>query len=354
MLSPRITFGVIVLNGEPFTRYNLRALYPFAHEIIVVEGASPHAASAAGADGHSADGTLECLRRFKLEEDPEDKLRIVTAEDEGHTNGFWPGEKDEQSRAYARRATGNWLWQIDIDEFYRPEDMQAICELLSSRSDLAAVSFNQIQFWGGLDYMVDGWYLRYHSGREFHRLFRWGPGYSYATHRPPTVLDERGHDLRRKQWLSGAEMARSGIYLYHYSLVFPFQVGAKSRYYSSIFGRQAEWADHYYMRLRNPYRVHNVHAYPSWLERYEGDHPPQVEQLWSDVNLVGNIELRQNEDVERLIDSIPYRFGRARLKIVGAAYYQVRRLVIRAFRALPISARNRLRRLRPAMARMSK
>ena len=35
---PSITFGMIVLNGEPFVRYNLRALYPFAHQIIVVEG----------------------------------------------------------------------------------------------------------------------------------------------------------------------------------------------------------------------------------------------------------------------------------------------------------------------------
>ena len=41
---PKITFGIIVLNGEPFTRYNLRALYLFAHQIIVVEGASPMAA----------------------------------------------------------------------------------------------------------------------------------------------------------------------------------------------------------------------------------------------------------------------------------------------------------------------
>ena len=36
--SPRVTFGIIVLNGEPFTRYCLRSLYPFAHQIIVVEG----------------------------------------------------------------------------------------------------------------------------------------------------------------------------------------------------------------------------------------------------------------------------------------------------------------------------
>ena len=36
----KITFGIIVLNGEPFTKYCLRQLYPFAYEIIVVEGGS--------------------------------------------------------------------------------------------------------------------------------------------------------------------------------------------------------------------------------------------------------------------------------------------------------------------------
>jgi hypothetical protein len=30
--SPKITFGIIVLNGEPFTRYCLRALYRFAQQ----------------------------------------------------------------------------------------------------------------------------------------------------------------------------------------------------------------------------------------------------------------------------------------------------------------------------------
>src|SRR5512143_3284299 len=98
MNSLSISFGIIVLNGEPFTRYNLRALYPFAHEIIVVEGAVQAAAGIATPDGHSTDGTLEALRRFKAEEDPEGKLQIVTRD------GFW-SEKDEQSQAYATRAT---------------------------------------------------------------------------------------------------------------------------------------------------------------------------------------------------------------------------------------------------------
>lgn len=143
---PKITFGIIVLNGEPFTRYNLRALYPFAHQIIVIEGAVPAAASIATPDGHSTDGTLEILRRFKEQEDPENKVTIVTAEDEGHPNGFWPGEKDEMSQAYAKRATGNYLWQVDIDEFYKPNDMQSIIQLLKKDQTITAVSFPMITF----------------------------------------------------------------------------------------------------------------------------------------------------------------------------------------------------------------
>ena len=47
LLSSKITFGMIVLNGEPFIRYNLQALYPFAYQIIVVEGATIAAANVA-------------------------------------------------------------------------------------------------------------------------------------------------------------------------------------------------------------------------------------------------------------------------------------------------------------------
>ena len=91
----KITFGIIVLNGEPFTRYNLQSLYPFAHQIIVVEGACTSAAAVASRDGHSTDGTCEVLQNIKKENDPEGKISIVYAEDEGHPNGFWPGEKHE-------------------------------------------------------------------------------------------------------------------------------------------------------------------------------------------------------------------------------------------------------------------
>ena len=182
----RITFGMIVFNGEPFVKYNLSSVYPIAHQIIVVEGACLSSASVARPDGHSTDGTLELLYRFKRELDPENKVIIVTAADEGYADGFWP-EKDEMSKAYAERATGNYLWQLDSDEFYHEEQLARLMNILrTKRPDM--VSFPMITFWGSPDYIVDGFYLIRDKHDQIPRLFAWGPGYTYATHRPATVL----------------------------------------------------------------------------------------------------------------------------------------------------------------------
>lgn len=345
---PSVTFGIIVLDGEPFTKYTLRSLYPFAHEIIVVEGAAPGARNIATADGHSRDGTLETLRRFKADEDPDGKLQIVTAEDDGHPDGFWPGEKDEQSQAYARRATGDYLWQVDIDEFYLAEDMERVFAMLQADPDIDAMTFRQITFWGGLDYVVDGWYLR-RGAADYHRLFRWGPGYAYATHRPPTVLDDHGRDVRAGHWLDAATTAERGIALYHYSLLLPKQVLEKCDYYATADWAHRtgaiEWANEAFLSLHRPFRVHNVFAYPSWLERYRGRHPEQVTRMVDDLRAGGGPDaLRQTADIERLLDSRWYALRRSlvrsfdpwdrRIRRVGRRPRRVARRVARAGRGL--------------------
>ena len=317
---PKVAFGIIVLNGEPFLRYNLRALYPFAHQIIVVEGAVPAASAIATPDGHSSDGTLDVLSDFKANEDSADKLTIVTAENHGYPDGFWPGEKHEQSQAYATRATGDYLWQVDIDEFYQPKDMLAVLRMLKDQPDITAVSFKMSTFWGGFDYITDGWYLR-RGADVFHRLFKWEQGYRYVTHRPPTVHDSQGRDLRSIKWIQGHNLERRGIMLYHYSLVFPKQVTEKCEYYSAAaWTRRQEaqqWARRVFMALQNPYRVHNVYKYPSWLERFTGQHPPQIEELRRDLQRGElNVAVRATEDMEALLMSWRYRFGRTILKLL--------------------------------------
>jgi hypothetical protein len=313
MNLPKVTFGIIVLNGEPFTRYCLRALYPFAHEIIVVEGAVAAAAGIASPDGHSRDETLQTLFRMQAEEDPENKIRIITRD------GFW-SEKDELSQAYAETATGDYLWQVDIDEFYQPDDMHFVLKMLADSPEIAGASFKQTTFWGGFDYVADSWFFS-RDFQECPRVFRWGKGYRYVSHRPVTIHDSQGRNLAEQPWIHGDELARRNIFFYHYSLVFPKQVLEKCRYYSRAswaeHARLAEmWAQETFFHLKRPFRVHNVYAYPSWLERFQGTHPPQIQQLQADFKSGRfTLEIRRTDDIEALLRSPMYRAGRALLKL---------------------------------------
>lgn len=131
-MVPRLTFGLIVLNGEPFIRYWLRAVYPWAYQIIVVEGATPYASSVATPDGHSTDSTIDTIKEFQISEDPNGKVDLITAEDEGYPNGFWPGEKTEMCKTFAKRVMGNYIVTLGIDEFFIEGDYSKIYDVLSN------------------------------------------------------------------------------------------------------------------------------------------------------------------------------------------------------------------------------
>ena len=306
----RITFGIIVLNGLPFIEYNLRALYPFAHQIVIVEGAAPSAKRYASESGHSLDGTLDVLNCFKKEEDPENKILIITAEDDGMPNGFWL-EKDEMSQAYAKRATGNYIWQIDCDEFYLENDMLSIIQMLSNNPDIKAVSFSMKTFWGSPKFIVEGFFL---NKFVVHRIFAWGNGYQYISHRPVTIVDETGTNLRKLKWISHEAMREMGIYMYHFELVFPKQVIEKCGYYEGAEWttalRQAnEWVQNCYLKLGKPFRVHMMYNHVSWLERFTIRHPIQLQSMIKSVNAGSyeGIEFRNMDDADKLLSKTKYQ-----------------------------------------------
>lgn len=311
MATPRVSFGMIVLNGEPFLRYNLRALYPYAHQILIVEGACRAASCISTPGGHSIDSSLETLRQFQMDEDPEKKVEVILRD------GFW-SEKDEQSQAYANRATGDYLWQVDVDEFYKPHDMEEILRMLEEDHEITAISFPQIQFWGDFDFYCDGYILRRGLG-IFHRLFKWGPNFRYVTHRPPTVNDSNGRDLRTLKWIQAQDLEKRGIFLYHYSLLFPKQVREKCQYYKNVVwverSEAMEWFQDTYLELGHPYRVHNVYQHISWLERFRGSHPRQIEALQDDIRKKRvKVDFRTTADIEDLLMSFRYRCGKQLVK----------------------------------------
>lgn len=333
---PRITFGVIVCNGEPFIASHFRALYPHAHQIIIVEGAAPGARSFVHTDGHSNDGTVETLQYLCKEEDPDGKLTVVYAEDEGHKDGFWPGEKDEQSRAFAKRASGDYLWQVDIDEFYMPETISSVRLHLLNNPTTTGASFRQITFWGGADVVVDGIYLR-RGARDYHRLFKWEEGYKYDTHRPPTVINNKGKNLREcAQWLQAKNTFEYGWSLFHYSLVFEKQVKDKCAYYADAHWSQRsganEWFQKDFIQLRRRHRPHNVYDHASWLEFYHGVHPPMAQAVFAQAQRDG-VRIRGTEDVVAIIRSPSYRVARTVMKL-GSNIDQIIRRVFRIVRSI--------------------
>ena len=304
--KPQISFGIIVLNGEPFVRYNLRALYPFAHEIIIVEGAYWASAEMATPEGHSKDNTLEELYKFITEEDPRGIVTVITKE------GLWNG-LTEKCQAWAEKATGNYLWAIDIDEFYRPEDMQKIIDLLASKPSLTALSFKLIQFCFDFNYTL-------HSGRDFlkhgimecRRIFKFAPGYQYIQHEPPTVLNADGTNVEKIKYFDSEETSKLGIYIYHYAAIFKSQVESKAKTYALRGWKdKSEYALQFvknWVSLENPSHLGWEPKYYTWLKKFKGVHPPEIVRLQNDLHSGKlNFELRNNTDVEYLISSSIYK-----------------------------------------------
>lgn len=318
-MNPKITFGIIVLNGTPFVKYCLRSIYPYAHEIIVVEGGHEDAKHVCTPDGHSIDDTLKLLQEFKDQEDKDDKVIIIKKE------GFWKKRDDLgkdrtfQSRAYADLATGDYLWQVDIDEFYCAEDMEKILSLLKNNPTITVISFKMLNFFGRPEYLINGW--KFKQNLEVFRVFKWQKGYKYLTHEPPTIVDENGIDLRKRKWIKGKFLAKNfGIYMYHYSHLFPWQVWQKVRVYEKEkpekCSRIIEWSNESYFSLSKPYSVERHYWLPSWLDRYNKKYPVEVKRMMEDI-VAGKVkhQLRDIDDIENLLASFKY--------FIGKKYYEI-------------------------------
>jgi hypothetical protein len=165
-----------------------------------------------------------------------------------------------------------------------------------------------LTFWGSTKYVVDSFFLIRDNAREYHRLFAWGHGFKYVTHFPPTVHDQRGADLRTKKWVRAGQLEKQGIFLYHYSLLFPYQVFNKVSYYKARERNSIDaWEDVVYRRLEKPFRAHNLYTHIGWLERFRGEHPAAVKAMMSDIES-GKLDVstRDCRDVEKLLNNRRY------------------------------------------------
>lgn len=210
----KLTFGIIVLNGDFFLKQVLESIYPFAHAICIAEGPVTYWRNKGVMQ--STDDTLTILRDFP---DPQNKLIV---ESRGYV------EKDDQCRAWFANVPSDtdYVFCVDSDEVHKPEYIEKLITFLEKEQP-SSVGFKSDSFYGGFDRIIGG-FERDHS---FKRVLKYIPGCYYRTHRQPTLATKKGGDIVGRD-ITGNQLYQDiGIIMPHYSYVSPKGVFEKLQYY---------------------------------------------------------------------------------------------------------------------------
>jgi hypothetical protein len=200
----------IIHNGLHHLQHNGFADFMLEHfdYWVVVEGHARPGGSTSWCKNlniphRSTDGTVEFMESIKS-----DKLLF-------YTHHKYYQSKDEQFnkgiQLLKTKTKHSWLWQVDCDEHWKIEDIEAAeHKLWRSVSNCASFQFNH---YVGSDYVARG---QWGSGRV-NRLWKWR-GQLFASHEPAVMQSQRPVlELPQK--------------FEHYSMVFDQDVKAKSKYY---------------------------------------------------------------------------------------------------------------------------
>tara|TARA_R110002020_G_scaffold360633_6_gene573416 strand:+ start:728 stop:1612 length:885 start_codon:yes stop_codon:yes gene_type:complete len=211
----KLAFGMIVFEGDYVLQECLEQVYPYASQILIAEG--PVTFWQNQGRTTSLDDTNKILDEFP---DPENKIVVE------HGKYY---EKDEQCRTYMNHINDDidYIWNLDSDELFKSEDIEKVISFLEEY-DPTSVGVRSCSFYGGFDHYLTGFEL---NRDNFLRIFKYKPGSTWATHRPPTIHYPAEYDVKTRHVDSETLYNMLGVQMYHYSYVFPDQVFKKVSYY---------------------------------------------------------------------------------------------------------------------------
>jgi glycosyltransferase involved in cell wall biosynthesis len=267
----KIAFGIIVYNGDFVLKECIESIYPYASEILISEGCVQHFKDKGFTT--STDRTNEIIDNFP---DPDNKIKVF--------HGTYK-EKTEQCNAYMP-IDADYLWCVDADEIYKPEDIDKIIMRLEIEEP-TSVGFKSKTFFGGFDNVIGGFEAR----AEYRRIFKINKESKWANHRPPQI-----DNIEDAKHISGQSLADKGVYMYHYSYVWDRQVRDKVEYYKAKISKDnciddyyetvfKKWVDGDIM-TRNIIEAKNngVHEFKTsyrgdaYTEIFTGEHPEIMQQ----------------------------------------------------------------------------
>jgi hypothetical protein len=237
----KISFGIIVVDGMPFIQHQLRLIYPHAHEIFVCEGGDDEWEKLHGYR-RSMDDTLETICGFP---DPSGKIRLIQKR--------WR-DKNHMCHEYSRRATGDIVWHIDIDEFIDPGHIPYIRELFELYPEYDAMAPPQVVFWGDthtiVGVKVDGMGYAYEMP-DIDRIYRNKKGL-FIHHLPQRGYFDPGTGrIIPGKLFPDDFFARKNIYNFHFSYILPKSVQDKMLYYNERVPGSVKsgWFDDVFMKF---------------------------------------------------------------------------------------------------------
>ena len=279
----KIAIGMIVFEGDYVLKECLEQLYPHVEQILIAEGPVKYWQDQGRST--STDNTNNILDNFP---DPENKLKVVHGQ-------FL--EKDDQSNAYMNLINDDidYLWMVDSDEVYTTDDIIRMKEFLEDEKP-TSVGLKSLSFFGGFEHTLTGFELKKDN---FIRVFKYYPGCTWITHRPPTIKYENPKHISSEELYE-----KTGIQMFHYSYVFPDQVYKKTNYYKSWNKRNIE---NHFEKIYLPWVRGDLKTKEDIEYKYRGVHEwdPEIRGDCYTTNFI----LCHPEAVEKNMDELLNKFN---------------------------------------------
>lgn len=152
----KISFIISGAQGSLFTGYCIKALYPYAMEILIPTAQTMGIGSLSNR-----------LKEIKSSSDPENRIKLISGSEADCLNEI----------------TGQWIWQVSADEIFKSGDMDYLCDFLSANPQTTCISLAQKFFWGSLN--IAGTLPDCRVKKNTARKFSNGKRTSSAPHPPP-------------------------------------------------------------------------------------------------------------------------------------------------------------------------
>jgi len=222
-------FFTIVLNGQPLIEPILRHACSMFDYGVCVEGASlpippgrGDGRLVTGGGASSTDGTVAVLKHLEKELS---NLTVVYSAGEP-----WRG-KAAMCDAAMDFCEPGWIWQVDSDEAFFPDQVELMRALLdSSMSHVTDVEYYAHHFWPSVDYHTALNPGQFGNALPWRRTFRW-QGESWASHEPPRL--QRSHEVV----LSREDTRILGVLMFHFGYCVESQFIAREKFYGMPPGR---------------------------------------------------------------------------------------------------------------------